>query len=276
MTIAQRPRRRLQVRALLALAKSAPIPRDACTYAEQAGDVLFAFLKRPLLARIAYSYAASRSEDPSALMGAIREIDQKQKATLNGTQDPVLERLQEIMANATDVADDNEKQELRIQAADLLIADRPDFESYNARVNLLLPWLCVDASLREEALSALRDRERYDYIIHLLKACLPRVWDGERRGVLLKLGHALRFGRGDLAGAADCFEELIGLNENDRESWGELLECLDDSGDHERLVLALQKRIGLTQGLEQRQLIRQREDVLKGLGRSSESAESVL
>lgn len=219
-------KRRLHVRSLLKQAKNASSDELAGNYAEQAGDILLTFLAKPFCASRVYHYATQKLQNPVKLLRALDEM-----GWMFGTKQKIID-----------------------EAIENLAETRPDIETFQERVKNYLPRLINDGDLRDAVLSALRSRERFDHIVLMLSECAKEAKSTHRRHILLSLGHALRFGRGDLPAAASVFEQLVALDPNDREAWGELLECLDDSGDDQGLVDALSRRIILTNGLEREQL----------------------
>ena len=222
-------KRHAHVRTLLRQSRLATSDERAGTFAEQAADILLTFLNKPLLAQLVYQFAARKISDPSALEKIIEEL----KWTSGQRQRNLEATLKALTEN------------------------RLERHVFEERVQTYLPQLVADGDFREEVLSVLRSRERFDHIVTLLERCAKHANATERRCILLALGHALRFGKGNLPAAAHAFEELVYLDPHDREAWGELLECLDDSGDNDGLLQALNRRIELTTGLEREQLERQ-------------------
>lgn len=264
------PRRRLYVRMLLSLAKISSGEQSA-SYAESAADMLFGILQKPKLALIVYRYAAEKRGQAEQLVEAIQSLESavsKPAVVQEQEKDKAFEMLISAMQQALETGDEVVRSELRLQATQGLLLNRPSVKVIEERLQILAPWLRIDDTLRDELLSALRSRERHDAMVVVLEHCLKQEKSHEqRRNLLLQLGHTWRFGLSDLLKAADCFEQLVEEDPNDRLAWGELLECLEDAEEEERLAKALEKRIQVTTGLEQRELFRQLKVLNQRLGR---------
>lgn len=135
-----------------------------------------------------------------------------------------------------------------------------------ATINLNLieldkPQQCVEEIVSEEALRAqllsLRERERFDEMASLLQSIIQTVGVQSSREWQLELGSVLRFDCRRAEEAADVYESMVEQDCADREAWAELFECLEFLENEDRLRIAVNKRILLSQGLEKRELMRQ-------------------
>ena len=122
------------------------------------------------------------------------------------------------------------------------------------------------SDLRSEVLRALRGGEHYESMIPVLEI-EEALSEGEaKREVLMELGDITRVGIDDPHKAAAYFESIIDVDKDDREAWGEYLECMEEIGDQKLLLDAISKRCALAQGLERRQLMRRRMELLMETG----------
>lgn len=113
-----------------------------------------------------------------------------------------------------------------------------------------------EEALRAQLLS-LRERERFDEMASLLQSIIHKVGVQNSREWQLELGSVLRFDCRRAEEAADVYESMVEQDCADREAWAELFECLEFLEDEDRLRIAVNKRILLSQGLEKRELMRQ-------------------
>src|SRR5262249_26354889 len=70
-------------------------------------------------------------------------------------------------------------------------------------------------------------------------------------------------------------QALVDEDPDDREAWGELLECLDALGDRERLAAALGRRADRSTGIERREIVRRRAALLVDMGKGAEALEQL-
>lgn len=298
----KQPRRRLQVRALLAKSRTEWRRGRAAHFAEMAGDILWTILKKPRCAEIVYRYALSISDDPLPSLMALFEIAEKKNryelahevarriveiaSPLEG--ETIRQRLQQLLPQSaplldpcaqlvdlqTKFAGTNEEQALgaiRSECLEILFRDRPGTEEFQKRIDAIQWWLASDSQLREELISELRSKERFQNVITVLSLCVKAVKVPERKALLMQLGHTYRFGVSQLDSARECFQAVVDDDPDDREAWGELLELLGDLDDDEALSNALKKRIEVSIGLEKRELVRQRAEILKRLDRAEQA-----
>ena len=131
------------------------------------------------------------------------------------------------------------------------------------RTEVLWRSLC---ELRAEIIRALRGGEHYDSMVKVLEI-EEALSEGEaKREVLMELGSITRLGIDDPYKASAYFERIIDVDKDDREAWGEYLECMEEIGDQKLLLDAISKRCALAQGLERRQLMRRRMELLMETG----------
>ncbi len=164
----------------------------------------------------------------------------------------------------------------RERAAEVLLASEIDSGALLGRFSALKPALAQDRERRLEALHLLRDAEAFDLVAELLESALAHGSVEERRPLRMELVAVLRDGLEDPARAAVWLEEQVSEDPDDREAWGDLIECLEELGENARLVTALARRIERSTGLERRELIRRRTELLLRLGRAEEAVTDLL
>ena len=120
--------------------------------------------------------------------------------------------------------------------------------------------------LRAEVIRALRGGEHYESMIQVLEMEEALSEGEDKREVLMELGSITRLGLDDPYKASGYFERIIDVDKDDREAWGEYLECMEEIGDQKLLLDAISKRCALAQGLERRQLMRRRMELLMETG----------
>jgi hypothetical protein len=174
-----------------------------------------------------------------------------------------------------------EGSELRDRGAEALLS-RPRAPSSEvlARLEALRPSLARRPDVRSLALVALRDAEAWHAVAVILEdavACAPPT---EARALRLELVSVLRTGVEDEARAAEHLQALVTADPDDREAWGELLECLDALGPapahRARLDEALAARAARATGIEKRELVRRRAQLLAELGRLPEALPQLI
>lgn len=291
-------RRRLLVRVKLIQASNALDKAKACEAYEKAADTLLFLLKKPALAKTIYRKAASVANDPQKYRVMVREIDagdreaEKNLPAIDATQSahappphstqaplsrekraeksPDISQVDQVMVALKNLAHRAQKEEedlaLRQQYFDgiceLLMAGTPAVETLDRRIAYLEPYLTKSEDLRAEVLALLRARERYSGISTLLRGLINSKSLTDPRPAYLELGEVLRFGMRDLPQAIDCFDSVLAYDPKDRRGWTELLESLDDAGDKKRLANALERRIGMTAGLEKKMLQKQHTEIM--------------
>lgn len=184
------------------------------------------------------------------------------------------------------------RDELRDRGAEALLssattgtATGPGDQDIVARLDKLRPSLVRKPELRGEALLVLRDAEAWGAVASVLEDAVfglgassgaaTKALPTEARALRLELVSVLRTGLEDEARAAAHLQALVEEDPDDREAWGELLECLDALGtapEHRaRLADALGVRASLAAGIEKRELVRRRSLLLLELGRGEDA-----
>lgn len=190
-------------------------------------------------------------------------------------EDNRLVRVDALLERAANEASTERAQALREEAAACLMEDDVDPSELLGRFSALRDVLVLPKQRRDDALRLLRDAEADAVVVELLEAALPRVDASTRRALRLELVAVLREGLDDHSSAASHLESHVDEMPQDREAWGELLECLDELGQAERLIAALSRRIALSSGMERRELVKRWAGLLLEQGRGEE-AESAL
>ena len=126
-------------------------------------------------------------------------------------------------------------------------------------------WTATEM-LRQELIRALRGGEHYEPMIRVLEFQEKLSSGEDKRNILMELGSITRMGMDDAKLAAKYFDQIIKVDKDDREAWGEYIECLEEIGDHQLLLDAISKRCSRAQGLERRQLMRRRIELLMEAG----------
>jgi tetratricopeptide (TPR) repeat protein len=124
----------------------------------------------------------------------------------------------------------------------------------------------ADEALRTELIRALRGGEHYEPMIPILEFQEKLSAGEDKRNVLMELGSITRMGLDDPKLAATYFDQIIKVDKDDREAWGEYIECMEEIGDQKQLLDAISKRCARAQGLERRQLMRRRIELLMEAG----------
>ena len=186
-----------------------------------------------------------------------------------------LERVDVLLELASRENVEAKANELLEQAANLLMFEDVDPSDLLGRFSALRWALAMPTQRREDALRLLRDAEADAVVVELLETSLPRVDAAMRRVLRLELVAVLREGLEDHERAATHLESHVRETPEDREAWGELLECLDDIGHADRLIDALGQRIALTAGMERREMVKRWSELLLQQGRAEE-CESLL
>ena len=161
-------------------------------------------------------------------------------------------------------------EQLREQAASLMMVEDVDPSDLLGRFSALRLALALPTQRRDDALRLLRDAEADAVVVELLETSLPLVDATTRRVLRLELVAVLREGLEDHERAATHLESHVRETPEDREAWGEFLECLDDIGHAERQIDALKQRIELTGGMERRELVKRWAGLLVEQGRAEE------
>lgn len=156
-------------------------------------------------------------------------------------------------------------------AATALLAGDGNAPMLLARLARLRPILAERADLRGRALTLLRDQEAWGPVAEVLEDALGAALPSERRALRLELVSVLRTGLEADARAVPHLQTLVDEDADDREAWGELLECLDVLGDKDALASALGRRAERASGIERRELVRRRSGILVELGRGDEA-----
>ncbi len=126
-------------------------------------------------------------------------------------------------------------------------------------------WNATDA-LRFELIRALRGGEHYEPMVKVLEFQEKLSSGEDKRNILMELGSITRMGIDDPKQAATYFDQIIKVDKDDREAWGEYIECMEEIGDQKQLLDAISKRCARAQGLERRQLMRRRIELLMEAG----------
>jgi hypothetical protein len=168
------------------------------------------------------------------------------------------------------------KATLSRRAAEALLFGGGLPEDVLARLSRLRPALLHRGDLRGQALMLLRDVEAWDAVASVLEDAVAAALPTERRALRLELVSVLRTGLEDEGRAVEHLQALVDEDADDREAWGELLECLDALGDKPRLAEALGRRASLAAGIERRELVRRRAAILVELGRGGEALEQLI
>lgn len=146
------------------------------------------------------------------------------------------------------------------RAADALLA-AGDFSALLGRLDALVETVAKTSKRRAEALTILRDSEAWEAVVTVLETSLAYATDDDR-AIRMELVSVLRTGVEDDARAAKHLEVLVERDPHDREAWGELLEAYESLGDDDRLADALGRRVERATGLERRELVRRRVELL--------------
>ena len=124
-----------------------------------------------------------------------------------------------------------------------------------------------DAARGRGSIRALRGGEHYEPMIRVLEFQEKLSSGEDKRNILMELGNALPGWEWTTRKlAAKYFDQIIKVDKDDREAWGEYIECLEEIGDHQLLLDAISKRCSRAQGLERRQLMRRRIELLMEAG----------
>ncbi|MDP2344854.1 MAG: hypothetical protein Q8O67_28170 [Deltaproteobacteria bacterium] len=144
------------------------------------------------------------------------------------------------------------------------------------RLETLRPAFRRKPALRDAGLTALRDIEAWPAVATVLEdAVVVEDRAAERRALRLQLVSVLRTGVESTEAeerAAVHLQQLVDEDPVDREAWGELFECLDRLKDTDRLQRALGVRAETAEGIERRELVRRRVELLLTLNRGTEGA----
>ena len=151
-------------------------------------------------------------------------------------------------------------------AATALLAGEGNAPLLLARLTRVRPVLAERPELRGRALTVLRDVEAWGPVADVLEDAIGAALPSERRALRLELVSVLRTGLEADARAAPHLQTLVDEDPDDREAWGELLECLDALGDQDALAAALGRRAERASGIERRELVRRRSGILVELG----------
>ena len=152
-----------------------------------------------------------------------------------------------------------------------------------ARMQQLRPSLVRQPQLRPQALIVLRDAEAWAAVASVLEDALVPVdamapAAADARALRMELVSVLRTGLGDEGRAASHLQVLVEMDPEDRQAWGELLECLDalGAGHRARLATALGARAALVAGIEKREMVRRRAGILLELGRGEDALSQLV
>ncbi len=197
-----------------------------------------------------------------------------------------------MWALAERVDDEGRRAVLRQTAAEALLSGPGADSAVLGRLHELRPSLVDRADLRGQALVLLRDAEAWDAVALVLEDAIaaadaeagrPEAGDGAgdkraalRRALRLELVSVLRTGLDDEARAVTHLQALVDEDPDDREAWGELLECLDALGDKPRLAEALGRRAERSAGIEKREIVRRRAALLLEMHRGEEALDQLV
>ncbi len=239
-------------------AAAAPLV-DAVCVAADAGATLPAEVVVPL---------ADRFSDRSSLV--LLAVGQEQDVSPARAADRLI-----ALADAARQADPAGAEALLVQAAEVLAQADVDVGVLIARADACAQTWALDPGLRKQVLRRFRDAEAWSQVVDVLERAADAAEAKEARDLRLEAVAVLREGLGDHARAARHLEMLIEVDGQDRVVWGEYLETLEAADDQEGLVAALSRRIADVDGVERRELIRRKGEVLVGLGRGAEALPEV-
>ena len=213
---------------------------------------------------------ANRRDDTEAIRAASRR-DRKAGRCTDGA-DRLIALAEHRAASADARATATETRQL-IEDAAVLAMDAGG-TAVLERLDVLLPAFRRNPALRDGGLTALRDIEAWPAIVVILEDAVI-VEDGlpERRALRLQLVSVLRDGVESTQNeerAAVHLQQLVDEDDGDREAWGELFECLDRLKDTDRLQRALGLRAEKADGIERRELVRRRVELLLSIERGPE------
>jgi len=112
--------------------------------------------------------------------------------------------------------------------------------------------IAEDDEAREIALAALRHDEAFEAVASLLESSIQKIDSDEwrkRRSLRLELTAVCRTALSEPSRALTHLRRELERDRDDREVWGELLECLEEAEDPS-LVNAIEARTQLVSGIE--------------------------
>ena len=250
-------KKRLYIRVLMTQANNMLDESRKKAYLEKAADSLKFMLNKPKLAEVLYEAAGKRPEVKSVEKAQSVKLDpqieiKKQESYI----DQVYIALKNLNMRLREEIEQEKIEKLYGNICDILLAGKPSHSKLQARLKLLSPNILASEDLLSDVLCLLRGKERFDAMAYLLKDLRNNCEADNFRIINLELGQVLRFGLRDIEGAVSCFEHLTQSDPTDRQAWGELLESLEDLGDNNKLTKVLERRLGVTKGLERDMLLK--------------------
>ncbi len=252
--------------------------------ARDPGLLLRAALERPLhkSLRLAVSDLEDARLDDDDVIALARALPEDHAAVgaaahreqRAGRADVAADRLLALAAHlgSGDESDERSARQLVDDAA--AMAMEAGGHAVVSRLELLRPALRRHPSLRDGALTALRDAEAWAAVATVLEdAVVVEDVPERRRALRLQLVSVLRDGVDSLQAeerAAVHLHQLVDEDGDDREAWGELFECLSRLNDVEGLQRGLERRAARADGIERRELVRRRVELLLSLNRGAD------
>lgn len=155
-------------------------------------------------------------------------------------------------------------------AADILCQEDVTNNEILERLDSIWDYVAAKPVNRSVILRVLRDAEAWEKVAQLFEASIQYEEERERE-IRLELAYVYREMLENPEIALEHLDGILLVNEEDREAWGEVFECLEDLGDPRRLVERVERRIQLVSGLERRELVRKRTRLLIDLGQGPQA-----